>query len=96
MFRLLTLSIAPLVLVACASAPSAPTATAAAAPAPAAQGAAPEQICTREYPTTSSTIAVTRCRTKEQIAAEQAAAKATSDAVRDNARVMRDPAASSR
>lgn len=100
MTRILSVLILTAALAACASAP-APTPAPASAPAAAKAAATPqqtadaEQACRREFPT-QSTIAVTRCRNKEQAAADQASVDRTRDGIRDTARPVRDPLGSSR
>jgi hypothetical protein len=59
----------PLLLAACAAEPAGPAAT----PATASSSGKDEMICSREYPT-GSNIPITKCRTREQIEAEKAAA----------------------
>ncbi|MFO1220978.1 MAG: hypothetical protein U1E89_21665 [Burkholderiaceae bacterium] len=54
----------------CAAAPSPPPAVATAV---AAEQKSGDMVCTREYPT-GSNIPITKCRTREQIEAERAAA----------------------
>jgi hypothetical protein len=64
------LLLSTLILAACAAEPSVPANTAGVASA--ASDGSSEMFCSREYPT-GSNIAVTICRTKEQVAAEKAA-----------------------
>lgn len=68
-----------LLLAACAAEPTAPSKNAAAAtqavaaPAATASGEKDDMVCTREYPT-GSNIPITKCRSRQQIEAEKAAA----------------------
>jgi len=67
------MSMASVLLVACAAAPAVQTASVPEAPASAAAaGSGDDLICTREYPT-GSNIPVRKCRTLAQIEADKAA-----------------------
>ena len=61
-------------LVGCASEPTTPTIASSAAASSPSAGSASDVICAKEYPT-GSNIAVTKCRTPEQMASQKAAAQ---------------------